>query len=91
MQAFLTVFYQFLGAVLIVAGVPIFWLPIPLGAVMILLGLALLIANSPTLRDALRRWRSRHPRADDWLRKAERRTPGPFRRILQSTDGAQED
>lgn len=82
--------YKILGIVLILAGLPIFWTPVPIGLVMIAAGLALLIANSDSARDVVRRERLKHDRFDQWLRKAERVTPHPFGRILKQTEAETE-
>ena len=78
--------YQILGWLLIVVGLPLFWTPIPVGLILIAIGLSLLIANSDRARDILRERRRRHPRFDAWLLKAEQIIPHPFDRILKRTD-----
>lgn len=78
--------YQILGVLLIAAGLPLFWTPIPVGLVMISAGLALLISNSDVARDFVRERRRRHPRIDAWVRKAERVVPHPLDRILKETE-----
>lgn len=78
--------YQILGWLLIVVGLPLFWTPIPVGLILIAIGLSLLIANSDRARDVLRERRRRHPRFDAWLLKAEQIVPHPFDRILKRTD-----
>lgn len=78
--------YQILGVLLILAGLPLFWTPIPVGLIMIACGLALLISNSDAARDFVRARRTRHRRFDAWLKKAERVVPHPFDRILKRTE-----
>ena len=78
--------YQILGVLLIVAGLPLFWTPIPIGLIMMASGLALLISNSDAARDFVRARRERHPRFDAWVVKAERTVPHPFDRVLKQTD-----
>ncbi len=78
--------YQILGVLLILAGLPLFWTPIPVGLIMIAAGLALLISNSDAAREFVRARRARHPRFDAWVIKAERVVPHPFDRILKRTD-----
>ena len=78
--------YQILGVLLIVAGLPLFWTPIPIGLIMMASGLALLISNSDAARDFVRARRERHPRFDAWVMKAERTVPHPFDRVLKQTD-----
>ncbi|GGE39637.1 hypothetical protein GCM10011367_12650 [Marinicauda pacifica] len=78
--------YQFIGIVLIVAGLPLFWTPIPVGAVMIATGLALLVSNSSLVRGWVIAARDAHPRFDRWMRQAQKAIPGPFSRVLSRTD-----
>lgn len=78
--------YQFIGIVLIVAGLPLFWTPIPVGALMIATGLALLVSNSSLVRGWVIAARDAHPRFDRWVRKAQKAVPGPFSRVLSRTD-----
>ncbi|MBA4225007.1 MAG: hypothetical protein C0456_00120 [Hyphomonas sp.] len=85
----MTLFYKLLGVLLIVAGLPLFWTPVPVGAVLILMGLALLVANSGTARKWLHQRRRRHPRLDRWMEKSEKFMPPAFARILHRT-GAHE-
>lgn len=81
----MTLFYKLLGVLLIVAGLPLFWTPVPVGAVLILMGLALLVANSGTARKWLHQRRRRHPRLDRWIEKSEKYMPPAFARILHRT------
>ncbi|MCR9127962.1 MAG: hypothetical protein NXI12_00425 [Alphaproteobacteria bacterium] len=78
--------YQILGVLLILAGLPLFWTPIPVGLIMIAAGLALLISNSDAAREFVRARRARHPRFNAWVIKAEGVVPHPFDRILKRTD-----
>jgi hypothetical protein len=79
------IFYIVLGALLILGGLPLFWTPVPVGAVLIVIGLALIVANSRTARDWVQERRERNPGLDRWMTKAEGFTPPPFRRILRKT------
>lgn len=81
----MTLFYKLLGVLLIAAGLPLFWTPVPVGAVLILMGLALLVANSGTARNWLHQRRQRHPRLDRWMEKSEKYMPPAFARILRRT------
>tara|TARA_R110002073_G_scaffold29006_14_gene91614 strand:- start:997 stop:1260 length:264 start_codon:yes stop_codon:yes gene_type:complete len=78
--------YKLLGILLILAGLPLFWTPVPIGLVLITIGLALVIANSNSMRAMMRRQRARHDGLDRWLKKAEKIIPHPFDRILEQTD-----
>lgn len=78
--------YQFIGIVLIIAGIPIFWTPVPVGAFMIATGLGLLISNSSLVRSWVRTGRRKNARFDRWLIKAKRYVPRPFDRVLERTE-----
>ena len=78
--------YKLIGIVLILGGIPLFWTPIPVGLIMIAVGLSLIIANSDTARGIVRREREKHDGFNRWLIKAEKVVPHPFDRILKQTD-----
>lgn len=78
--------YQFIGLVLILAGLPLFWTPIPIGLIMIATGLGLLISNSSLVRSWVQASRERSPGFDRWLIKAKRYVPSPFDRVLERTE-----
>jgi len=80
------ILYQFLGVLLILVGLPLFWTPLPVGLVLIAIGAALILSNSERARIWMRERRRRHPRLDALMLKAERVTPHPFDRILKQTD-----
>ncbi|MGE6697471.1 hypothetical protein ACQKH5_07265 [Hyphomonas sp. NPDC076900] len=81
----MALFYRLVGVLLILLGLPLFWTPVPVGAVLILGGVALLVANSATARSWLHRRRARHPRLDQWMEKSEKYMPPAFARILHRT------
>lgn len=78
--------YKLIGILLILGGIPLFWTPIPVGLILITIGMALIIANSNTARGVVRREREKHDGFNRWLIKAEKIIPHPFDRILQRTD-----
>jgi len=78
--------YQFIGIILILTGIPLFWTPIPIGLFMIATGLALLISNSSLMRSWVRGARARNEGFDRWLMKAKRVVPHPFDRVLERTE-----
>lgn len=82
----MSTFYKLIGILLILGGIPLFWTPIPVGLVMIAVGLSLIIANSNTARGVVRREREKHDGFNNWLLKAEKVIPHPFARILKRTD-----
>ncbi|PKP80763.1 MAG: hypothetical protein CVT79_13340 [Alphaproteobacteria bacterium HGW-Alphaproteobacteria-18] len=81
----MTLLYRLVGVLLILVGLPLFWTPVPIGAVLILGGMALLVANSPAARRWLLRRRERHPRLDRWMERSEKYMPPAFARILRRT------
>lgn len=77
--------YILVGVLFILGGIPLFWTPVPVGAVLILVGCALLIANSDSAQKSLYNLRRRHSRLDNWVTKSEKFVPRPFARILRRT------
>lgn len=78
-------FYTIVGVLLILAGLPLFWTPVPIGAVLILIGIALIVGNSSSARNWLRESRSRHARLNRWMSHTEKYLPTPFSRALRDT------
>jgi len=74
------------AAVLIVAGMIVFWLPIPLGLLMMAFGLTILIAANPFVANYVRRLRERHPVWDVRIRAGRSLLPKFFADILKRTD-----
>lgn len=79
-------FLDILGAVLVLAGLGLFWLPIPLGLPLIGVGMALLIANSRTVRGWIRTLRENNQMVDKVLREAEDVLPDRIAEPLEETD-----
>lgn len=67
-------------------GVVVTPLPIPLGLLMIAMGLALLAHDSKYLRAGLRKLRSRYPVFSGRLRRLEPHLGQMFRALLRRTD-----
>ena len=82
----MSLLYQLLGWTLILVGLPLTLSPLPLGIIVVAIGLALIMANSQTARKHLQHFRAQHKWLDKWMRKAESAVPGPFDRILKQTD-----
>lgn len=82
----MSLLYQLLGWTLIVIGLPLTLSPVPLGLIIVAIGLAFIMSNSQSARDRLTRQRARHESLDKWMRKAERFVPHPFDRVLRETD-----
>ncbi|MGF1510753.1 MAG: hypothetical protein ACFB9M_14775 [Myxococcota bacterium] len=66
-------------------GALLFWLPIPLGAPLIAVGLALLVSSSHSVRRWLRGLRKARPDVDRWLEVVEDRLPPKMARTLKRT------
>lgn len=71
--------------VLIVVGVPLFWTPIPIGLVLIVVGLTLLVGNSVMAQNAMRNFRARNRRLDRTLQETGARAPAWVRSVLDKT------
>lgn len=79
------IFLVFLGWALLLIGLPLLPTPIPVGAVMIAAGLALLITNSRMVRHWLKNQRAKNRALDSHIRKAEAKSPAAIRRTLEKT------
>lgn len=79
------------GVVLFTAGLIVFPLPIPLGLIMMIMGL-FLMAYNPLVLKFLRRMRARFPGVSKKLREVTPHLPGFLARFLKRTEsGAQPD
>jgi hypothetical protein len=74
-----------LAIVLIGAGLIVLPLPIPFGALMLVLGISLLIASNDTAAGWIRTWRVRNPRLNSRMLSLEARLPDWISRILRRT------
>jgi hypothetical protein len=74
-----------LAIVLIGAGLIVLPLPIPFGALMLVLGISLLIASNDTAAGWSRRWRVRNPRLNSRMLSLEARLPAWISKILRRT------
>mgnify|MGYP000185683909 CR=1 FL=1 len=74
-----------LGAVMIVIGFPLFWTPIPIGLVLIVVGLTLLVGNSVMAQNAMRGFRARNRALDRRLQETGARAPAWVRAVLDKT------
>jgi uncharacterized membrane protein HdeD (DUF308 family) len=75
-----------LAIVLIVAGLIVLPLPIPFGALILLvLGVSLLIASNDTAAGWIRAWRVRNPRLNSRMLSLEARLPVWISKILRRT------
>ena len=73
------------GAICMIAGLLTVWLPIPTGLILMVIGLTLLIASSPTIAAWARLVRRRNPGLDEKLNRAEPYLPAQMQRVLAKT------
>lgn len=73
------------GAVCMIAGLATVWLPIPTGLILMVIGLTLLIASSPTIAAWARLLRQRNKGLDEKLIRAEPYLPKQMQRVLAKT------
>lgn len=75
-----------LAIVFICVGLIILPLPIPFGAlIMLVIGITLLIASNDTAAGWIRAWRVRNPRLNSRILSLETRLPGWISKILRRT------
>ena len=73
------------GATCMIAGLATVWLPIPTGLILMVIGLTLLIASSPTIAAWARLIRRRNEGLDEKLKRAEPYLPMQMQRVLART------
>lgn len=73
------------GGICIAAGLATVWLPIPTGVILMVVGLTLLIASSPTMAAWARLTRRRNAGLDAHLNRAEPYLPKQMQRVLART------
>lgn len=83
---YLRPFRLIIGAVLLAAGLAILPLPVPAGALLAVIGLALLIRDSEYVRERFIRLRARFPWASDRMTSFGGRLPSSLRGLIDSTD-----
>ena len=74
------------GAALVLLGVPLIPTPLPVGLVMVGIGVLILTASSPHFARWLARRRERHERLDAALDKTTEVLPDPLAGPLERTD-----
>jgi len=67
-------------------GLAIFILPIPIGWLLILIGLALLVAESPLMQRWVKRRRLQNPKFDKAMRSSAPKLPKFLRHLIDLTD-----
>lgn len=84
--AMLRIAVQIAAIFVVLVGMVLFPLPIPVGAVLIGIGLAMLVVSSTRVRRWVQTHRRRNSRFDAFVRKAASYLPGNLRRTIESTD-----
>jgi hypothetical protein len=79
------VLYKICGALLMLAGLPLFLTPVPVGAIMIAGGLTLYVGHSPRSRALVRRLRGRWGWFDSFISGVCRVSPKAVSRALGRT------
>ena len=74
------------GVLLIVAGLLVLPLPVPVGLLMIILGVSLLVPAIPALARFLKRIRHRYPITSQRLNLISPKLPGFVRLVIEETD-----
>lgn len=74
-----------LATLIILLGLVVFSMPLPFGALLILVGCALLVSASDTAAQHLRRLRMRYPHVNGFFARLEIRAPGALGRALRRT------
>lgn len=74
------------GVLLILMGLVILPLPIPVGLLMIILGVSLIVPAIPALGRFLTRMRRRYPVTSHKLNRISTKLPGFIRRVIRDTD-----
>ena len=67
-------------------GMIFLWLPIPLGFLLMGVGIALIITHSSRATRLLKSQRARYRRLNRFLKKVENRVPDPIGKILSDSD-----
>ncbi|GGY50215.1 PGPGW domain-containing protein [Parvularcula lutaonensis] len=81
----LTLLHKVTGSALVIFGLVLFPLPIPVGLIMIALGLLLLAPYFKPVQNVVRKLRCRFTSVDSSLRKIKRRCPPVIRSAIEKT------
>ena len=69
-----------LGTISVMGGVVTFWLPLPIGLPLFLIGIALLMKSSPYVRDKILQLACGHPKIARFLERSRPRAPNLSRK-----------
>ena len=87
-------FYRYarlgIGWLLLAVGIVTAPTPLPIGYLLILVGLSILVHESRFVRNRVRRLRQRYPGVGRWLNRVKHRAPGFARRVIERTDPLRE-
>jgi len=86
MRDFLKPLFVTIGMILVIIGLLTFPLPIPVGAIFLIVGLVVLVSSSYTAVLIVRRFRGDHRKMDAWLRQWEKKSPKFVQKMLRRTD-----
>jgi hypothetical protein len=75
-----------LGWLLVAVGAITAPTPLPIGYVLILIGLSILVHESRFVRNRIRGLRARYPGIGNWLNRVKHYAPGFARRLIELTD-----
>jgi len=79
-------FSMIAGVILVLAGLIVFPMPIPFGAIMIVAGLVLLMSANATVVRLIRRFRQHHRRTNKAIQAVEDRLPKKWQEVLRRSD-----
>lgn len=82
----LRLLFDLLGLLFIGVGIILFPTPLPLGMILISIGVLLLAANEEIVQKEIRKQRRTHPRFDSLLRKLSKHSPRFLGEIVKKTD-----
>ena len=81
----LSLVHHLLGGSFIAAGIVLLPLPIPLGLLFLLTGIALLAPYNAATQTVVRNMRTRFPRIDRTMRRWRDQAPGFIRKVIDKT------
>lgn len=82
----LPIIHQLVGGTFVAAGLVLFPLPIPVGWLFLLTGVALLVPYNPATQSMVRSLRRRWPAFDRGMLKFRQNAPRFIRRAIQKTN-----
>lgn len=74
------------GAIITLIGMALIWTPIPVGLILIIIGLSMTASFSPWARERIRAFRASHHEVDERAREVAKRLPEQIREAWEKTD-----